>query len=208
MSDYSTERDRRVTQFESYLTKMNERAHDIAHGPCFIIFSENWESDAEVDGELRESSELEQVKVSEISTAEEGIGTVLFGESIGATAPNCDWRQDAPRYRFVQFSFEQNWFCLDMPAETLSRAEARRILRDRLGFFYLCDRTEFTLHEEDVKGFDPFRKIYVYGDERSAADDMAHIFFSVWNFPVDSRLYVTSSAFSGQHNWERGWPID
>jgi len=36
---------------------------------------------------------------------------------------------------------------------------------------------------------------------------MAFIFFQVWNFPVDSRFFVTACAFSGKKDWEQGFPI-
>jgi hypothetical protein len=94
-----------------------------------------------------------------------------------------------------------------MPRQTLFRAEAEQILRRRRGFFYLRDRPEFTLHGEDIDGYDPFRKIYIYRDEESAAEDMAFIFFQIWKFPVDWRFYVTAAAFGQQTDWERGTPI-
>jgi hypothetical protein len=46
-----------------------------------------------------------------------------------------------------------------------------------------------------------------YGDERSAAENMAFVWFDVWRFPVDSRLYVTAAAFAEQTDWEQGFPI-
>ena len=99
---------------------------------------------------------------------------------------------------------------MDMPIQTLYKAEAEQILRSRKGFFYLKDRPQFTLYEEDVEGYDPFRKIYVYGDEDSAAEDMAFIFFQVWKFPVDWRFYVKASSFHPKKPvvWEWGLPIE
>jgi hypothetical protein len=98
---------------------------------------------------------------------------------------------------------------MDMPLQTLYRAEAEKILQSRNGFFYLSDRPQFTLKEEDVDGFEPFRKIYVYGDEESAAKDMAFIFFQVWRFPIDWCFYVTADAFGNKEtNWENSKPIE
>ena len=37
---------------------------------------------------------------------------------------------------------------------------------------------------------------------------MAFVFFQVWKFPVESRLFVSSAAFSGKHDWEQGVPIE
>jgi len=81
-------------------------------------------------------------------------------------------------------------------------------VRYRRGFFYLRDRLEFTLKGEDVDGYDPFRKIYIYGDEGTAAEDMAFNFFQAWKFPVDWRFYVTAAAFGHSTGWERGTPVD
>jgi hypothetical protein len=49
--------------------------------------------------------------------------------------------------------------------------------------------------EHQVEMCDPFCKVYLHGDERSAAEDTAYIFFALWHFPVDWRFYFT--AFSG-----------
>jgi len=123
--------------------------------------------------------------------------------------PDDGWRDDDSQSRFIQFSFERDWFCMDMPLQTLYRAEAEQILRSRQGFFYLRDRPQFTLNEEDVEGYDPFRKVYVYGDEDSAAEDMAFIFFQVWRFPVDWQFFVKAAAFGDKKaEWENGTPIE
>jgi hypothetical protein len=129
-------------------------------------------------------------------------------EVVTPNLPDEGWREDPSSNRFIQFSFERNWFCMDMPISTLFRAEAEEILSRRSGFFYLRDRQQFTLYQEDVKGHDPFRKVYVYSDEESAAEDMAFVLFKVWKFPIDSRFYVTAAAFSGKKDWESGVQIE
>ena len=134
-------------------------------------------------------------------------GAADLDEGTLAGLPGEGWRGEDGGNRYVQFSFEEKFFCLDMPRETLYRAEAEEILRDRRGFFYLRDQPQFTLYGEDVEGHDPFRKVYVYGDERSAAEDTAYVFFKVWKFPIDSPFYVTAASFSGKKQWERGTPI-
>jgi len=73
-----------------------------------------------------------------------------------------------------------------------------------LGVFYLRDLPQFTLREEDVEGHDPFRKVYLYGDECSAAEDIAYIFFKLWSFPVDFQFYVTAFAFGDGPGFETG----
>src|SRR5262249_29852767 len=126
---------------------------------------------------------------------------------VGFDLPDKGWRSDGDGQRFVQFSFERDCFHLDMPRQTLTRDEAQQIVRYRTNFFYLSERKQFTLHGEDVEGYDPFRKVYVYRDEASAAEDMAFILFQVWKFPIDSVIYVTAASFSGKHQWEDGFPL-
>lgn len=81
-------------------------------------------------------------------------------------------------------------------------------MRCRHRFFYVQGMPQFELKGEDAEKWDPLRKIYLYGDEASAAEDMTFIFFQLWNFPVSTRLYVTSAAFGRNRlRWERGVPI-
>ena len=207
--DYGQELARRTAQFAGYSKKMHHRTHEVAHGPCFIIFD-----DRPPSGEFDEPGLTESAKPAlELVMAgfdDAGIASVTVDDDaeIGEL-PDEGWRQDDSQIRYIQFSFEEHWFCMDLPLPTLYPAEAEQILRRRRGFFYLRDRPEFTLNGEDVDGIDPFRKIYIYGDEDSAAEDMAFIFFQVWRFPVDWRFYVTASAFGpGKPRWERGKPIE
>ena len=104
--------------------------------------------------------------------------------------------------RFIQFSFEKDCFHMDIPSQTLSREEAAEIMTFRHGFFYLSGGAEYTLHGEDIEGHDPFRTVYFYGDESTAAEDMAHIFYSVWQLSLNVPIYVSAASFSGKHNWE------
>ena len=108
----------------------------------------------------------------------------------------------------MQFSFEDRYFLIDMPLQTRSREEAGEMLRQRSGFFRMADNKHFAISEDTVRKYDPFNKMYMYGDEVPAAEDMAFIFFQVWKFPVDSRLYVSSASFKGNHKWEQGVPIE
>ena len=61
---------------------------------------------------------------------------------------------------------------------------------------------------KDIVKWDPLQKIYLYHDEESPAEDMAFILFQVWNFPVDSPLYVKAAAFEPGHRFEDGKRID
>jgi hypothetical protein len=209
MLDYSQELARRIEQFAGYLKKMYHRAHEQVHGPCFIIFEERPPSHGPGDAELTEAVK----PVLELVMAgfdDAGIASItVTDDSPMIELPDEGWKEDDSQNRFVQFSIEKNWFCLDMPIQTLYRAEAEQILRCRKGFFYLRDRPQFRLTEEDVDGYDPFRKVYIYGDEQSAAEDMAFIFFQVWRFPVDWRFYVKAAAFGDKKtDWEDGTPLE
>ena len=209
MVDYSEELQRRIGQFAGYLKKMHHRAHEEAHGPCFIIFEDRLPTNGSGDAALTEAAKpaLELVVAG---FADAGITSVTMTDDVSFIGfPDEGWKENDSQARFIQFSFEKNWFCLDMPLQTLYRAEAEQILRSRRGFFYLRDRPQFTLHGEDVDGYDPFRKIYIYGDEDSAAEDMAFIFFQVWRFPVDWRFFVKAAAFGDKKSdWEHGVPIE
>lgn len=209
MPDYSEELQRRISQFAGYLKKMYHRAHEEVEGSCFIIFEERPPANGSGDAALSEAAKpaLELV-VAAFDDA--GITRVTMTDDVSFTGlPDDGWKEDDSQARFIQFSIEKNWFCMDMPLQTLYRAEAEQILRSRKGFFYLRDRPQFTLKEEDVEGYDPFRKVYIYGDEGSAAEDMAFIFFQVWRFPVDWRFFVKAAAF-GDKKTDREWgtPIE
>jgi len=207
--DYQQELERRIAQFDSYLRKMYRRAHEEVCGPCFLIFEEQRPDADSGKIELAEAAkpELELVVAAFDTAGRSSIAT--NNETFEVTLPDEGWREDDSQNRFIQFSFEKNWFCMDMPLNTLYRPEAEQVMRNRNGFFYLRDRPEFTLYGEDVDGYDPFRKIYIYGDEDSAAEDTAFIFFQVWKFPLDSRFYVRAAAFGDKKSdWECGQPIE
>jgi hypothetical protein len=207
--DYHRELNRRISQFTGYLKKMYHRAHEEVHGPCFIIFEERRPLADSGGMKLVEAAKpalelavavVEDVGISNISMSDELFDVGFRDEG---------WREDDSINRYIQFSVEKNWFCMDMPLQTLFLPEAEQILQSRKGFFYLRDRPAFTLYGEDVDGYDPFRKVYLYGDEVSAAEDMAFIFFQVWRFPLNWRFFVTADAFGDKESdWERGVPFE
>jgi hypothetical protein len=209
MFDYRQELDRRIDQFAGYLKKMDHRAHEEVGGSCFIIFEERKLSDRAGEAALSEAAKPARA-LAGTEFGDDLDSNILSNDDLPPIdLPDEGWREDDSQNRFIQFSIERNWFCLDMPLQTLYRAEAEQILRSRNGFFYLRDRPQFTLKDEDVDGFDPFRKVYVYGDETSAAEDMAFIFFQVWKFPVDWRFYVKAAAFGDKKtDWEWDTPIE
>ena len=169
MAEYHDDLERRIEQFAGFLKKMYHRTFVEIYGNCFIIFDDRDQSSGSGDTALTESVKpalelvvagFDEAKFATVTNSDESFSFEL---------PAQGWKEDDSQKRFIQFAFGKNWFCLDMPRQTLYRAEAEQILRSRNGFFYLRDRPEFTLKDEDVDGYDPFRKIYVYGDEDSAA---------------------------------------
>lgn len=209
MLDYSEELQRRIGQFAGYLKKMHRRAHEEVRGSCFIIFQDQSPTD---DSGAPALSEAAKPKLDLVIAGFDyaGVTSVTMTDDVSFIGlPDEGWKERDTQARFIQFSFERNWFCVDMPLQTLYRAEAEQILRSRQGFFYLLDRPEFSLNEEDVDGYNPFRKIYIYGDEDSAAEDMAFIFFQVWRFPVDWVFFIRSAACGDTNmNWEDGVAIE
>ncbi len=202
MSDYGTELDRRTQQFAHYLKLMHDRAFDEVRNCCYIIFEERRPGDGRGRGKVSDEEKAALELARQASDAGIG-GDGDPDESASISLPDEGWRQDASKNRFIQFSIEHDWFCVDLPRQTLYRPEAERVLRDRQGFFYLRERPQFALYGEDVEKYDPFRKIYTYGDEESAAQDMAYILFQVWRFQVDSRFYVSAGSFNGKFDWEQ-----
>lgn len=209
MDNYSQELRRRTAQFTACLKKMHHRAHEEVQGSYFIIFQERLSRKDSDDDELK-ASVTPSLEFAITGFSDAGLDSVTLTEDY----PICDiptegWKQDNSSPRFIQCSIEKNWFCLDMPLQTLYRHEAEQIFRCRKGFFFLRDRPQFTLKGEHTEGYDPFRKIFIYGDEDSAAEDMAFVFFQIWKFPVDWRFYVYAAAFgSKKTNWEKGAPLE
>ncbi len=205
MADYRAEVERRIEQFRRYLEPMDHRAHEVAHGPCFTVFENH--RPGEYPGEpRREEREPVLAAIAKVFGERGGAGGPRPDEPCPPDLPDEGWREDDSPIRFVQFSFERDWFCMDLPRDALSFPEAMEVLWHRTGFFYLRDKPQFTLYGEP-EGHDPFRKIYLYGDEGSAAEDAAFLFFRAWELPVDSRLYVSSASFGTEHVWERGTPL-
>ncbi|MCA9091443.1 MAG: hypothetical protein KDA90_22740 [Planctomycetaceae bacterium] len=76
----------------------------------------------------------------------------------------------------MQFGFSESNFFVDLPRQTLDRAEAEQLLNRRLSFYYLDDKAEDGSDSQEVQAFAPFRKQYIYQDESTAAaEDMAFI---------------------------------
>jgi len=198
---------RRISQFQSHLNLMHDRAFNEACGSCYLIIEERHD-DGDSSDALAETTAAVVSLVSKAFEKTEKTGSIVFDNSESVELPIEGWREGQSQNRFIQFSFERNFFCMDLPRQTLYRPEAEQICRDRTGFFYLDEQKQFTLHGEDVEGYDPFRKAYVYGDEATAAEDTAFIFFKVWNFPVDWRFFLTAAAFSGKFKWEKGVPVE
>ena len=102
-------------------------------------------------------------------------------------------------------------FAWNLPNATLFPQEAEKILRQRLGFYWAKNRLDLLWvrrNWKDMVKWNPLEKVYLYRDEESAAEDMAFIFFQVWNFPVESPLYVTAASFHTDHHFEHGKRID
>lgn len=208
MNEYREFRDRRIVQFASYLRLMRRRQQDIASGPSFIIFSESGR-DRGPDTSVLDRSRAAAVPIGLSLHGGLDCGDpfdVLVGEFPGQ--PPEDGYEPDNSHRFIQFSFNPCYFDIDLPNTTLYRPEAAEILACRPGFFYVKNRRQFEHPAEQVPEFAPVRRVYVYGDDRAAAEDMAFIWFDVWKFPVDWRFFVTAAAFHEDTEWESDWPLD
>ncbi len=200
MYDFHENLDRRIAKFAHFIELMHERRSALAHGNCFLIFEERPDFNDRGAPQLIESKALAVVNGSTSQSDD------AFADA--DALPDEEWRDDESSCRFIQFSFNQRYFDLDLPNTTLFRAEAELILRRRSGFFFVTDHREFEHPAENADHFHPLRKIFVYGDERAAAEEMAFVLFDVWKFPVDWRFYVTAAAFHEATNWEKGVSIE
>jgi hypothetical protein len=108
--------------------------------------------------------------------------------------------------RFVQFCVSDRDFWMDLPNTTLDPAEGNLLVRRQSGFFWVHDHPDAGNWQRTIRDFDPVNKIYLPGDVRCAAEDVAYVFFTLWKFPVDWRLYVTSFARKGP-NFESDLPL-
>jgi hypothetical protein len=208
MNEYREIRDRRIGQFARYLRLMRRRQQDIASGASFIIFSERG-TDHGPDTSVLDRSRAAVVPIG--VSLHGGLDHAdPFDVSVGGPPgqPSEDGYEPDKSHRFIQFSFNPRYFDIDLPNTTLYQPEAAEILACRPGFFYVKDRRQFEHPAEDVPEFDPVRRVYVYGDDRTAAEDMAFIWFAVWKFPVDWRFFVTAAAFHEDTEWESDWPLD
>jgi hypothetical protein len=124
--------------------------------------------------------------------------------------PSPDWSPEKP-FRYIQFAFRRDCFCLELPNYTLLPPEAELILQQCSGFYWARSRPDLRWVRacwKDMLKWNPLQKIYLYRDEQSAAEDMAFILFRVWKFPLDWRWYVTVSSFHSKHRFEQGKPLD
>ena len=187
MFDYRAEVERRIEQFAHYLKPMHDRAHEEAHGPCFIIFEERRPGGGSGNEELSEEKKLALELVGQAFT-DAGIGGAgTLDESVLIDLPDEGWRQDDSQNRFIQFSFERDWFCTDMPLDTLYRPEAEEILRNRQGFFYLRDRSNSRSMRKMSRGMIPSAR-----------------FTSTATSNLLERIWLTFSFRFGSSRWIRG----
>ena len=122
-----------------------------------------------------------------------------------------DGRRDSDRY--LQFAFMKQTFYMDLPKNTLWPDEARQLLSQRSGFFYLRDRRfpwmSFDAWHGLVSTWNPVQKEYINSDPRTAAEDMAFILYTLWRFPLDWQFYHRALVFNRRkkRDWEGEGPV-
>lgn len=205
--DFNSELERRIAVFTRHLERMQVRAMAETRDNCFCIFDER--SPGSEGRPAREVANAKRLVLADPSEPSQPGGVSEYD-----TWPSDGWRDDGDlgARRFVQFAFLPKYFMMDLPRNTLTRDEAFRLVRSRSGFFYLRDNpamADSPTSSRQIRTYDPFCKAYLERDERRAAEDMAFVFFLLWHFPLDSKLYLT--AFSGHRTgvqFEKGFPVE
>jgi hypothetical protein len=191
MPTFNEEKRRRIEQFADYLRLMGLRRHKFTKGDCYIVFDDSPPEDAE-SRQLKESA----IKVDCLAD-----GDSASGSEAASDCPTSDWQGGEAQTRYVQFAFRPDCFYMELPNATLFPQEAEQILRHRPGFYWAKNRPDLRWvrrNWKDMVKWEPLQKVYLYGDEESAAEDMAFILFQVWNFPVDSPLYIKAGVFGSK----------
>lgn len=202
---FNQELERRTAQFARQLAKMQDRCRIDPDSTGFCIVGEaHSDSKKPLVGKARQSLKV---------TLTLAVGAPLGGFALGDGYEADDGSKGdvgPKRLRFVQFAFLRNYFLMDLPISTLTQDEARRLMRDRPGFFWLKDRPGMPDVPTSPRGatkWNPLCKAYLYGDEGLAAADAAHLFFSIWNFPVDCPLYLTAFSRGPSKSFEKDLPL-
>ncbi len=200
MFDAHAESQRRVGQFVEVLERMAGRRREGPPGNCFVIFK-----DLPPDDDARGHV----ARARAVVPAAVGLADAVTGSALDPrrAPPDEVWSPDDAACRFVQFMFLEKWFFLDLPVQTLHRAEADRLLRRCSGCAYMRENPLFHPSAATVRECDPVNKVYLYQDERAAAEDMAFIWFELWKYPFDTIFYLTACRCDGTHRWERGTPL-
>ncbi len=208
----ASERQRRIAQFAQALKPMHHRTVKKVKDCCYAIIEER-DSTAEFFASLKASKQTSlelSTKPPVLSICGGGIDRYNLepswpdGIAVAEGWSKDGWRADEDSNRFIQFVFLEKHFEMDLPRPMLFAAEAVEILRNRSGFFFMSDKPG--ADASTVNNYNPLRKAYVHGDVTTAAEDMAWIFFDLWKFPTDERLYL--STFGGDYQWERGKPLE
>ena len=128
MKSYAEELNRRIGQFTKILKKMHRRAHQEIQGPCFAILEE----DDPRAARHREKSAAVQLAEELILAgfADAGVDSITCSDRRNEfDLPTEGWGSSDSMSRYVQFAFEEKWFCMDMPLQTLYRDKGETTLR-------------------------------------------------------------------------------
>lgn len=211
MEDYRTLKDQQIAMFERHLKLMVSRRKPERRQDCAVTYSEN-PPDTKPEDELTDAR-AKQPEIVLVDTLGESIGGASKGDRDILNVPDSSDQSSGSadqgdRFsRFLQFAFMKHSFYMDLPCRILFQSEARQILTQLNGFFYLKDRRwphmSYESWQYTVRYWNPLQKEYLNGDERAAAEDMGFILFTLWKFPVDWDFYYRALHFGdGRRKWE------
>lgn len=186
LSEDRTELNRRTEQFRGYLDSMRHRYSGVVGEDCTLQFT---------------------ASPNFIETEEKG----LFATIVGWLTPGRESEEqseESEKHRIIQVMFNEDWFFMDLQFPmTLSAAEAKEISSKREGFSLASKDKDWELLNsvgEVSDASDALMKVYAYGQEREAAEDVAFVVFEIWKLPMDSPLYAWAESMSMAQRWEQG----
>ena len=206
--------ERQIAAFTRYLELMLNRRKKVDGGDSFIIFQDE-------DPGAKPADVVDKSRAKDLAlmlAAGNGVldlsdrDIILPGGTCGDD--HCEGGSGGSRHpHYVQLCFQQCTFFMDLPTPVITPCEAEQLMARRSGFFWLRNRRPMSYSMESwkeiIKNWNPVRKEYINSDARSAAEDIAFIWFRLWKYPPNWQFWYQAHTFhdNRKHDWEGDYPV-